>query len=158
MTDDVTFRYSSPKTWWVTGWENFLPHAPIAATPADPNAPVGPGKDMPPVRAFAKGLGASQKRLKPILDSVRGSRVEDAINTLSLMTSPWAKTVSKVVQSAAANAENNMLMNRNALKIVQITADRARPLKRFRPRARGRMGRITKGASHLTVVVDEEEA
>ena len=112
---------------------------------------------MPPVRAFAKGLGASQKRLKPILDVVRGRRVDDALNTLGLMTSPWAKTVAKVVQSAAANAENNMLMNRDSLKIVRITADRAKPLKRFRPRARGRMGRIIKRASHLTVVVNDEE-
>ena len=112
---------------------------------------------MPPVRAFAKGLGASQKRLKPILDMVRGHRVDEALNTLGLMTSPWAKTVAKVVQSAAANAENNMFMNRDSLKIVQITADRATPLKRCQPRARGRMGRVTKRASHLTVVVNDVE-
>jgi large subunit ribosomal protein L22 len=60
-----------------------------------------------------------------------------------------------VVQSAAANAENNMFMDRDNLRIVQITADQARPLKRFRPRARGRIGRITKRSSHITVVVDE---
>ena len=112
---------------------------------------------MPPVRAFAKSLGASQKRLKPILDLVRGRQVNEAIDTLGLLTSPWAKIVSKVVQSAAANAENNMLMNRDSLKIVQITADRAKPLKRFRPRARGRMGRIIKPTCHLTVVVNDEE-
>ena len=81
--------------------------------------------------------------------------MDDALNTLSLLTSPWAKTVAKVVQSAAANAENNMLMNRDTLRIVQITADQATPLKRFRPRARGRMGRIIKRSSHITVVVDE---
>ena len=115
---------------------------------------------MPPVRAFAKGVGASQKRLKPILDLVRGRGVDDALNTLGLLTSPWAKTVAKVVKSAAANAENNMFMDRDRLKIVRITADNARPQKRFRPRARGRMGRITKRSSHLTVVVNdlEEEA
>ncbi len=112
---------------------------------------------MPPVRAFAKSLGASQKRLKPILDLVRGQPVDDALNTLKMLTSPWAKTVSKVVQSAAANAENTMLMDRDSLKIVRITADRAKPLKRFRPRARGRMGRITKRSCHLTVVVNDEE-
>ena len=111
---------------------------------------------MPPVRAVAKKIGASQKRLKPILDLVRGQRVEDAMNTLRLLPSPWAKTVAKVVQSAAANAENNMFMDRDALRIVQITADNATPLKRFRPRARGRMGRITKRSSHLTVVVNED--
>ena len=112
---------------------------------------------MPPVRAFAKQIGASQKRLKPILDLVRGRRVDNALDTLSLLTSPWARTVSKVVQSAAANAENNMLMNRDSLQIVQITADQAKPAKRFRPRARGRMGRIIKRSSHITVVVDEAE-
>jgi len=112
---------------------------------------------LPPVRAFAKRIGASHKRLKPILDLVRGQRVDDALNTLRLLPSPWAKTVAKVVQSAAANAENNMFMNRDELRIVQITADNAASIKRFRPRARGRIGRITKRSSHLTVVVDAEE-
>ena len=112
---------------------------------------------MPPVRAVAKQLGASQKRLKPILDLVRGQPVEDALATLQLLPSPWAKSVAKVVQSAAANAENNMLMDRDSLRIVQITADNAPSLKRFRPRARGRIGRITKRSSHITVVVDETE-
>jgi large subunit ribosomal protein L22 len=112
---------------------------------------------MPEVRAVAKQIGASPKRLKPILDLVRGRPVDDAVDTLNLLTSPWAKTVAKVVKSAAANAENNMLMDRDSLRIVQITADQATPLKRFRPRARGRIGRITKRSSHITVVVDAAE-
>ncbi len=112
---------------------------------------------MPPVRAVAKGMGTSRKRLKPILDLVRGQRVEDALNSLSLLPSPWAKSVAKVVASAAANAENNMLMNRDNLRIVRISADNAKSLKRFRPRARGRMGRIIKRSSHVIVVVDEDE-
>ena len=112
---------------------------------------------MPPVRAVAKKLGASQKRLKPIIDLVRGQQVDDALNTLRLLPSPWAKSVAKVVQSAAANAENNMLMDRDNLRIVQISADNAPSLKRFRPRARGRIGRITKRSSHVLVVVDEDE-
>ena len=81
--------------------------------------------------------------------------VDDALDTLKRLPSPWAKSVAKVVQSAAANAENNMLMNRDNLKIVQISADNATSLKRFRPRARGRIGRVTKRSSHLLVVVDE---
>ena len=112
---------------------------------------------MPPVRALAKSLGTSQKRLKPILDLVRGQRVEDALNSLSLLPSPWAKSIYKVVASAAANAENNMLMNRDNLRIVHISADNAKSLKRFRPRARGRIGRIVKRSSHVMVVVDEPE-
>ena len=78
---------------------------------------------MPPVRAVAKSLGASQKRLKPILDLVRGQRVEDALNRQSLLPSPWAKSVYKVVASAASNAENNMLMNRDCLLYTSDAAD-----------------------------------
>lgn len=112
---------------------------------------------MPPVRARAKQLGASTKRLSPILDLVRGKRVDEALNTLNLLPSPWAKSVAKVVESAAANAENNMLLSRDSLRIVQIVADQAKPLKRVRARARGRVGRITRHYSHVTVVVDETE-
>ena len=91
------------------------------------------------------------------MDLIRGQRVEDALNSLSLLPSPWAKTIYKVVASAAANAENNMLMNRDNLRIVHISADNAKSLKRFRPRARGRIGPIIKRSSHVMVVVDEAE-
>ena len=91
------------------------------------------------------------------MDLIRGQRVEDALNNLSLLPSPWAKTISKVVASAAANAENNMLMNRDNLRIVHISADNAKSLKRFRPRARGRIGPIIKRSSHVMVIVDEDE-
>jgi large subunit ribosomal protein L22 len=91
------------------------------------------------------------------MDLIRGRRVDDALNTLALLPSPWAKTVAKVVQSAASNAENNMFMDRDSLRIIQVTADSARVIKRFRPRARGRIGRITKRSSHITVVVNEDE-
>jgi len=91
------------------------------------------------------------------LDLVRGQRVDDALDTLRFLPAPWAKSVAKVVQAAAANAENNMLMDRDNLRIIHITADNAASLKRFRPRARGRIGRITKRSSHVTVVVDEDE-
>jgi large subunit ribosomal protein L22 len=102
-------------------------------------------------------VGTSRKRLKPIMDLIRGKRVEDALNSLTLLPSPWAKTIYKVVASAAANAENNMLMNRDNLRIVHISADNAKSLKRFRPRARGRIGPIIKRSSHVMVVVDEDE-
>jgi large subunit ribosomal protein L22 len=111
---------------------------------------------VPEVKATAKDIGASPKRLKPIVDLVRGKPVSEALDTLGLLSSPWARMVAKVVRSAAANAENNLLMDQDNLVIVKIVADGARPLKRFRPRARGRIGRITKRSSHVTVVVDEE--
>ena len=110
---------------------------------------------MPAVRAMAKQIGASPKRLKPIMDAVRGMTVNDALDQLSLMTSPWARTVSKVVQSAAANAENNQFMSRDELRITRISADQGRPVKRYRPRARGRIGRVTRRSSHIIIEVDE---
>jgi large subunit ribosomal protein L22 len=104
---------------------------------------------------MAKQVGASPKRLKPIMDAVRGMTVNDALDQLGLMTSPWARSVAKVVQSAASNAENNLFMSRETLRITRISADQARPLKRFRPRARGRIGRVTRRSSHIIIEVDE---
>jgi large subunit ribosomal protein L22 len=92
-----------------------------------------------------------------MMDLVRGKGVDDALNTLLLLSSPWARSVAKVVQAAAANAENNLLMNRRDLRIVHITADPAKSVKRLEPRARGRVGHITKRSSHITVVVDTAE-
>ena len=110
---------------------------------------------MPAVRAKAKQVGASPKRLKPIMDAVRGMMVNDALDQLSLMTSPWARSVAKVVQSAASNAENNLFMSRTELRITRISADQATPLKRFRARARGRIGRVTRRSCHIIIEVDE---
>ena len=112
---------------------------------------------MPEVKATAKNVGASSKRLRPIVDQVRGRTVSEALDILGLLSSPWAQKVAKVVRSAAANAENNLLMDPDALVIVKIVADQARSLKRSRPRARGRLGRIKKRSSHITVVVNDQE-
>ncbi len=91
------------------------------------------------------------------MDLVRGRPVNEALDTLALLPSPWARAIAKVVKSAAANAENNLLMDPDKLVLVSIVADQARSLKRFRPRARGRIGHITKRSSHVTVVVNEEK-
>jgi large subunit ribosomal protein L22 len=91
------------------------------------------------------------------MDVVRGMTVNDALDQLSLMTSPWARSVAKVVQSAASNAENNQFMNRDDLRITRISADQAKPIKRFRARARGRLGRVTRRSSHIIIEVDETQ-
>ena len=111
---------------------------------------------MVAVQAVAKQVGVSQKRLKPIIDLVKGKRVDDAVNILGLLSSPWAKVLCKTVKSAAANAENNLLVDRDSLRIVRINADVAKPLRRFKPHARGRVGRMHRRSCHITVVVDEE--
>lgn len=114
-----------------------------------------------PVKVISKGVGVSPRRVRPFLDAIRGKRVNEALNILAFTPSPWARVISKIVRSAivrsaAANAENNLLMEPDDLRIVEVYADGGPTLKRFRPEARGRAGRITKRTSHITVVVDEE--
>ena len=109
------------------------------------------------VRAFAKNLHVSPKKLRRILDVVRGRPVNEALKVLRFLPSPAARDVAKVVRSAAANAENNYQLNADSLRIVQITADEGMKLRRYQPMARGRAGLVRKRHSHVTVVVDEEE-
>ena len=109
-----------------------------------------------PVKVVSKGFGVSPRRVRPFLDAIRGKRVNEALNILSFTPSPWAQVISKIVRSAAANAENNLLMEPDDLRVMAVYADGGPTLKRFRPEARGRAGRITKRTSHITVVVDEE--
>ena len=111
---------------------------------------------MVAVQAVSKQVGVSQKRVMPILALVRGKNVDEAVNILELSSSPWAKVVAKTVKSAAANAENNLLADRDSLRIVRITADVAPSMRRFKPHARGRVGRMNRRSCHITVVVDEE--
>ena len=110
------------------------------------------------VRAVAKDTGVSPRKLRRLVDMVRGKKVDEALTTLKFTKTPTARVVAKVVKSAAANAENNFQMSPSDLKIVKIFADEARTLKRFRPRARGRASPILKRSSHITVIVAGQEA
>jgi large subunit ribosomal protein L22 len=108
------------------------------------------------VRAVVKDTGISAQKIRPLVDMVRGKKIDDALNMLNFAASPLANVVSKVVKSAAANAENNFQMTPTDLKIVYIYANEARSMKRFRPRARGRASHIIKRSSHITVIVEEQ--
>ncbi|MCH8061091.1 MAG: 50S ribosomal protein L22 [Chloroflexi bacterium] len=110
-----------------------------------------------PVRAVSTNTGISVKKVKPIIDLVRGKNVDDALEVLRFITSPVAARVAKVVKSAASNAENELMARSSELKIIEIYANEGPRLKRFRARARGRVAQIIRRNSHITVVVDEEE-
>jgi large subunit ribosomal protein L22 len=110
------------------------------------------------VRAVSKNTGISVKKLGPIVDLVRGKRVEDALRILEFLPSPAAERVARAVRSASANAENEMLARTSELRIAEIFADEGPRLKRFRARARGRAARIIRRNSRITVVVDEGAA
>ncbi len=109
------------------------------------------------VRAVASDTGVSSRKVRPLVDMVRGKKVDEALTMLRFTPTPTARVVAKVVKSAAANAENNFQMSPSDLKIVNIFADEAQTLKRFRPRARGRVAPILKRSSHITVIVAEQE-
>ena len=111
-----------------------------------------------PVKASMNNTGLSAKKLKHIVDLVRGKSVEEATQILQFLPSPAAAQVAKVVKSAAANAENELLARTSDLRITEIFAGQDKSLKRFRARARGRGARIIKRSSIITVVVDEVEA
>jgi len=109
------------------------------------------------VRAVARDTGVSPRKVRRLVDMVRGKKVDEALTALKFTKTPTARVVAKVVKSAAANAENNFQMSPD-LKIVKIFADEARTMKRYRPRARGRASPILKRSSHITVIVAEQEA
>lgn len=109
------------------------------------------------VSATARYLRTSPRKLRPIVDTVRGKRVDEALVILRLLPSPAARTVAKVVKSAAANAENNYEMIPSDLRIVRIFVNEGKTLKRYRAGPRGRVKPILKRSSHITVVVEEEE-
>ncbi len=109
------------------------------------------------VRAIAKDTGLSTKKIRPLVDMVRGKKVDEALNVLRFTSTPKANVVAKLVRSAAANAENNFQMDPADLKIIRIYVDNARSMRRYRPRSRGRVSPIRRHSSHITVVVAEQE-
>jgi large subunit ribosomal protein L22 len=98
------------------------------------------------VTATAKHIRTSPRKLRPVVDVVRGKKVDEALAILTFLPS----------QSAAANAETNYEMTPADLRIVSIFVDEGRRLKRFRAGPRGRVKPLLKRSSHITVVVREE--
>jgi len=108
------------------------------------------------VRAVVKHTGVPASKVRPLVNMVRGKKVDEALTLLRFTPTPKAKIVAKLVQSAVANAENNFQMDPAGLKIVSIFADEARGMRRYRPRSRGRVSPVRKRSSHITVIVAEE--
>lgn len=105
--------------------------------------------------AVAKYIRISPYKVRAVLDIVRGKRYIEAVGILKNMNKSSSVPVLKVIQSAAANAENNMGMNKDTLYVAECFADQGPTLKRWRARAKGRGARILKRTSHITVVLDE---
>jgi large subunit ribosomal protein L22 len=85
------------------------------------------------IKAVAKDIGVPSRKVKLLVDMVRGKKVNEALIMLKFARSPAAIAVAKVIKSAAASAENNYMMTPDDLKIVEIMANEGHTLKRYRP-------------------------
>jgi len=107
------------------------------------------------VRAAAKYIRISPRKIRLIMDQIRGKRIEEAVNLLSFSSQKGAFILRKLINSAVANANENYDIDVDTLYIKRVFADEGPTLKRFRPRAMGRATSIRKRTSHLTVILDE---
>ena len=107
--------------------------------------------------ASAKAIRVSAQKVNLLAGLIRGKDAAKALSDLTFSSRRVSSDVKKVLESAIANAENNHQLDVDRLYVSEATVGRAFALKRFRPRARGRTGRITKPFSNLTVVVRERE-
>ncbi len=110
------------------------------------------------IQSTAKNVRVSPRKVRLILERLSGLSVDQALALLRYVPSPHARTVSKVVLSAAANAENNFDLDVDGLYIKSAYAGDGLTMKRFRPRSRGRVSPLLKRSSHITVILDEREA
>ena len=105
-------------------------------------------------KAVARHVRVTPMKARRVIDLVRGKSVDEALDILRFAPQSASEPVYKVVASAAANAENNLGLDRRTLIVSQAFADEGATLKRFQPRAQGRAFRIRKRTSHITVIVE----
>ena len=109
------------------------------------------------VRAEAKWVRSSARKARLVLEHIRGRSVPEARTVLAFSERAVARDVDLVLRSAVANAEANHGLMGDDLYVVAAYADEGPTLKRWKPRARGRVNRIFKRTCHITVKVAERE-
>jgi len=109
------------------------------------------------VKAHARFIRMSPRKVRLVIDLIRGARVEKAQTQLRFANKAAAEPVLKLLNSAIANAVNNFQLNKDDLKIVSITADEGPILDRWQPRAHGRAMPIRKRSSHISIILEAVE-
>lgn len=109
------------------------------------------------VKAVAKYIRMSPRKIRKVIDMIRGKEVGEALAILKFTPTGGANPVAKVLQSAVANAEHNLELSADDLVVAKAYVDEGPTLKRFKPRAMGRADSIRKRTSHITVVVSEKK-
>ncbi len=108
-------------------------------------------------RAKLRMIRISPQKLNLVASKIRGMKAERALNELAFSTKRIARDVKKCLESAIANAENNHGLDIDDLVVAEAFVGKNLVMKRWTPRARGRVGRIQKPFSELTIVVREIE-
>ena len=107
--------------------------------------------------AKAKSIKTSITKVNLILKMIRGKKAENALNILAFSKKRISNEITKILKSAIANAENNHQLDIDKLVVKEATVGKSMVLKRFRPRARGRSGKILKPFSKVKILVQEKE-
>ena len=109
------------------------------------------------VKSVNKNVRSSTKKLNPILKSVVGKKVDEAIRNLSFSEKRISNDIKKTISSAVANAENNYQYDIDKLIIKEAYCGKQVVMKRFRARAKGRAAEIMKHYSNITIILTEKE-
>ena len=108
------------------------------------------------VKAIAKTVRIAPRKVRLVVDLIRGKSVSDAISILRLTPKSSSVVVEKVIKSAVANAVNNNKMEQGNLYIKQAFVNEGVTMKRYLARAKGSANQILKRTSHITIVLDEK--
>ncbi len=108
-------------------------------------------------RAVARFVRIAPRKARQVIDLIRGKDYAEALHILQFTPKGASDPISKVVRSAAANAENNLELDVTRLYVSEARVDQGPSMKRILPRARGSADRIRKRQSHITVVLKERE-
>jgi len=107
-------------------------------------------------QAHAKYVRISPRKVKIVIDLIRGKSVQEAQAILTFTPKAASPVVLKLLNSAIANAENNLEMNRNDLYVAEVYANPGPTLKRYVARSRGSASPMLKRTSHISVVLDQK--
>lgn len=107
--------------------------------------------------ATAKYIRISSRKVKVVIDLIRGKSVDEAEAILMYTPKAASEPTLKLLRSAIANAENNLEMDRETLYVAEVFANQGPTLRRYRPRSRGSASRIRKRTSHITIILDEKK-
>lgn len=106
-------------------------------------------------RAIARYVRISSRKVKIVVDLIRGKKVDDALAILMYTPKSAAPVVEKLLNSVIANAENNLNMDRESLYVAEVYANQGPTMKRYWARSHGRADVILKRSSHITIVLDQ---